>query len=53
MFTAKFAYNEPGIGEIDIEGPRNIYTEEDLIKLIEEKYPAFVDIEIIETQSYD
>ena len=46
MYTVNFAYNEPGIGSVDIDG-EDTMTQDDVVKLIEEKYPSYVDIEVI------
>lgn len=48
MQKIKFAYNEPRIGDIDIEGPD--MTEEDILRIIEDSYPEAIDVEIIETE---
>lgn len=48
MKKIKFAYNEPRIGDIEIEGPDMI--EEDVLQIIEEQYPEAIDVEILETE---
>jgi hypothetical protein len=50
MITANFAYNEPGLGTIDIDG--DPMSDDEMIKLIEEKYPEYVDIEILSTEEF-
>ncbi len=46
MKRYRFAYNEPRLGDIEIEGPD--LTEEDILRSIEEAYPEAIDIEILE-----
>lgn len=48
MKKIKFAYNEPRIGDIEIEGPD--MNEEDILRLIEDQYPEAIDVEVIETE---
>jgi hypothetical protein len=45
MKKFEFAYNEPRLGSIEIEGPD--ISEEDILRMIEEEYPEAIDIEII------
>lgn len=45
----EFVYNEPGTGSIDIDGPG--LTEEEAVREIEEKFPTYIDIEIIGTSA--
>lgn len=41
----KFTYNEPRIGEFEIDN--DSFTEEEIIKQLEEQFPEAIDIEII------
>lgn len=52
MFLANFVYNEPGMGDFTIDTevqPDN----EDIVQMIEEKYPYYVDIEITSVEELD
>jgi hypothetical protein len=51
MKRYRFAYNEPRLGDIEIEdddNPSTQWTEEDIIRVIEENYPEAIDIELLE-----
>ena len=52
MFTANFVYNEPGVGSIDVDAD-TIWENDAIVKLIEEKYPEYVDIEITGVEQID
>lgn len=47
-FTARFAYNEPRIGNIEVTGPR--LSNEEIMKQIEESFPEAIDIEILDIE---
>jgi len=52
MFLANFVYNEPGVGDITVDDATP-WDHEDIIKLIEEKFPSYVDIEITSVEELD
>lgn len=41
-----FAYNEPGFGTVDIEGPD--VSEDYILDEIEKYYPSYIDVDILE-----
>jgi hypothetical protein len=47
MKRFRFAYNEPRLGDIEVDGPEGI-SEEAVLRMIEEQYPEAIDVEILE-----
>lgn len=50
MIKAKFAYSEPRLGDIEVEGDITEDINEFLIDTIERAYPEAIDIEILEVE---
>lgn len=52
MQKIKFTYNEPRIGDMEIEGSDKL-TFDEILKHIEQTYPEAIDIEILEVEDYE
>jgi hypothetical protein len=52
MKRFRFAYNEPRLGDIEVDGPEDV-SEEEILRMIEDQYPEAIDVEILEFEELD